>query len=52
MKDYDINKESSYWTCFWIWWNLYNKENDEGIFFEVHVQYPRNLHNLHKDLPI
>ena len=29
----------------------YNEERDEGFFFEVDVQYPENLHNLHNDLP-
>ena len=29
----------------------YNDESDEGYFIEVNVQYPENLHNLHKDLP-
>ena len=30
---------------------LYNEDSDERYFFEVDVQYPKNLHNLHKDLP-
>ena len=29
----------------------YNEESDEGYFLAVNVQYPENLHNLHKDLP-
>ena len=29
----------------------YNDESNEGYFIEVNVQYPENLHNLHKDLP-
>ena len=29
----------------------YNDDIDEGCFLEVDVQYPENLHNLHKDLP-
>ena len=29
----------------------YNDESDEGYFIEVNVQYPENLHKLHKDLP-
>ena len=28
----------------------YNKERDEGYFFEVNVQCPEILHNLHNDL--
>ena len=27
-----------------------NEESDEGYFFEVDVQYPENLHELHNDL--
>ena len=26
------------------------EESNEGYFFEVDVQYPDNLHNLHNDL--
>ena len=29
----------------------YNEESDQGYFFEVDIQYPKNLHNLHNDLP-
>ena len=29
----------------------YNEESDEGYFFEVDVQYPEKLHELHNDLP-
>ena len=29
----------------------YNKESDEGYFFEVDVQYLEKLHELHNDLP-
>ena len=29
----------------------YNEESDEGYFLEADVQYPENLHNLHKYLP-
>ena len=28
----------------------YNKDSDEGYFFEVDLQYLENLHNLHNDL--
>ena len=29
----------------------YNEESEEGHFFEVDVQYPEKLHELHNDLP-
>ena len=29
----------------------YNEESEEGYFFEVDVQYPEKLHELHNDLP-
>ena len=29
----------------------YNEESDEGYFFEVDVQYPKKIHELHNDLP-
>ena len=29
----------------------YNDKHDKGNFLEDDVQYPENLHNLHKDLP-
>ena len=36
-------------------WERYHKnyyeESNEGYFFEVDIQYPGNLHNLHNDLP-
>ena len=30
----------------------YNEETNEGYFLEVDVQYPKNLHKLHNDLPL
>ena len=30
--------------------NCYNKENNEGCFLEVEVQYPEKRHQLQKDL--
>ena len=30
----------------------YNQESDEGYFFEIDVQYPKNLQNLQNYLPI
>ena len=29
----------------------YNEESDEAYFLEVHVQYPKKLHELHNDIP-
>ena len=30
----------------------YNEERDEGYFLEVDIQYPENLHELHKNLQL
>ena len=30
----------------------YNEESDEGYFFEIDVQYPKNLQNFYNDLPV
>ena len=29
----------------------YNKKSDKGYFFEVDVQYPEKLHDVHNYLP-
>ena len=29
----------------------YNENSDKGYFFEVDVEYPKNIHKLHSDLP-
>ena len=29
----------------------YDKNSDKGYFLEVDVEYPKNLFNLHSDLP-
>ena len=29
----------------------HDENRDKGCIFEVHVEYPKNLHNLHTDLP-
>ena len=29
----------------------YTKESDEGHFLEVHVEYPKKLHQLYNELP-
>ena len=31
--------------------NKYDKDSDEGYILEVDVEYPKNLHGLHNDLP-
>ena len=62
MQDYDKNKESSYLSLNNFEWiedtsqlnkdfiKACNKENVEGYFFEVNVQYLEKLHELHNDL--
>ena len=29
----------------------YDKDSDKGYIFEVDVEYPKDLHNLHSNLP-
>ena len=29
----------------------YDEDSNKGYFLEVDVEYPKNLHNLHSDLP-
>ena len=41
-------------TVIWIWWPLhknYDENNDKGYILEVDVKYPKNVFNLHSDLP-
>ena len=30
---------------------IYDEDSDKGYIFEVHVEYLKNLHDLHSDLP-
>ena len=31
--------------------NNYDEDSDKGYILEINVEYPRNLHDLHSDLP-
>ena len=35
----------------WYFIKSYNEDSDEGYFFEVDIQHPDKLHELHNDLP-
>ena len=30
---------------------LFDEDNDKGYIFEVDVEYPKSLHNVHSELP-
>ena len=42
-------EETSQFNEFFM--KIYNEEIDEGNFLEIDVQWPKKLHELHKDLP-
>ena len=50
VKSFEWIKDTSHFNKDFI--KNYNEESDEGYFFEVVVQYPEKLHELHNDLPI
>ena len=65
LKNYDKNKDSSHiqyldanylygWAILrkWKLHKKYNEDGDRGFILEVDTEYPKNLYNLHDDLPL
>ena len=56
----DLMKEAFYSNFDWVedlskknedFIKNYNEDSDKGYILEVDVEYPKNLHDLHSDLP-
>ena len=50
VNDYKWVEQTSQFNADFM--KTYNNDSNEGCFFQVDVQYPQNLHNLHNDLPL
>ena len=50
VNDYKWVEQTSQFNADFM--KTYNNDSNDGCFFQVDVQYPQNLHNLHNDLPL
>ena len=48
-KHFEWIKDTSQFNKYFM--KNYNEESDKEYFTELNVQYTKNLHELHKDLP-